>query len=157
MISSHRIGKVVHSQSNMVIFSTTSIVCYYFSSKCYHVILPDASCPHHHRTVRYQWREPKPRTRIWPQYNRLDQIRNMIMNYSIPIKSGGERCLNHIIHQFLTHAHWIILSLLLLLSTIMLNNIFFLFYISYYCDTMCASLHPVYTSVFSHSPTYTDS
>ena len=85
------------------------------------------------------------------------QIRNTIMNYSIPIQTGGERCLIHIIHQFLTHAHWIILSILLLLSTIMFNNIFFLFYISYCRDPMYAPLHPVYISVFSHSPTYSDS
>ena len=74
------------------------------------------------------------------------------MNYSIPIKTGGERCLIHIIHQFLTHAHWIILSLLLLLSTIMLNNIFFLFYISYYCDTMCWQY--MYTVLHMHRYVY---
>ena len=63
--------------------------------------------------------------------NTIDQIqiRNTIMIYSIPIETGGERCLNHVIHQFLIHTHWIILSILLILSINTINNLLFLFYI----------------------------
>ncbi len=101
------------------------------------------------KTVRYRRWEPKPRTRIWNQYNRSDSDKKYYYELIYPNWDRGERWLNHFIHQFLNHAHWMILSILLILSTIMFYNIFFLFYILYCCDPMCAPLHSVYSSVFS--------
>ncbi len=109
------------------------------------------------KTVRYRRWGPKPRARIWNQYNRSGSDKKYYYELIYPNWDRGERWLNPFIHQFLNHAHWIILSILLILSTIMFCNIFFLFYISYCCDPMCVPLHPVYLSVFSHSPTYTGS
>ena len=84
--------------------------------------------------------------------NTIDQIqiRNTIMIYSIPIETGGKRCLNHIIHQFHIHTHWIILSILLILSINTINNLFFLFYIHIVVIryVLCIRYIP---SIFSHN------
>ena len=83
--------------------------------------------------------------------NTIDQIqiRNTIIIYSIPIETGGKRCLNHVIHQFHIHTHWIILSILLILSINTINNLFFLFYIHIVVIryVLCIRYTP---SVFSH-------
>jgi hypothetical protein len=102
------------------------------------------------KTVRYRRWGPKPRTRIWDQHNRLGSDIKYYYELFYPNRDRGEgRCLNHVIHQFLIHAHWIILSILLILSINTINNLFFLFYIHIIVVrcVLCIRYNP---SVFSH-------
>ena len=80
-------------------FETNIIVCYYFSSKCYHEITPGESCPHHQRTVRYVdgGRSPSPGTQY--QYNRFGQIGKDIVINLFPLGQGGEEMSEHVIHS----------------------------------------------------------
>ena len=108
------------------------------------------------KTVRYRRWGPKPRTRIWNQLNRLDSDIKYYYELIYPNWDRGEkRCLNHFIHQFFTRTHWIIFSILLILSINTINNLFYLSYIHIIVIwwVLCIRYNP---SVFSHSPTYTD-